>query len=245
MVGITNIGSQNSPVHSFKRHSHALWEITYYYDGYGKNITGNSEIPFSPGTIICQPPNVLHEDISEKGYKNIFFSVQSFNIPTDSPLVLHDTANKDFLYILKQMYYEFHAGAEHEIVTNALLNVLKQYIIMFNSSKDINNYTEMIERELINNLSNAKFKIMTALKNIPLCPDHARRMFKNEVGSSPQEYLIKIRINYSLSLLRSSTHSIKDIASMSGFDDQCYFSRIFKKQMGMSPVAWRRENRGH
>lgn len=94
---------QNNLTYRFQKHVHKYWEITYYFEGSGKNITENRDIYFQKGTIVCQPPGMIHEDISETGYKNIYFCVENFALAQPTPLILNDTPNSDFLYILRQL----------------------------------------------------------------------------------------------------------------------------------------------
>ena len=43
-------------------------------------------------------------------------------------------------------------------------------------------------------------------------------------------------------LLRTTEHTVSDIATESGFDSFSYFSTVFKKVTGLTPVQYRREN---
>lgn len=63
--------------------------------------------------------------------------------------------------------------------------------------------------------------------------------FKEYTGMSPLEYLIKIRIDKARELLLDSSLSIKEIASVTGYDNALYFSRVFKKLEGSSPRQYR------
>ena len=64
-------------------------------------------------------------------------------------------------------------------------------------------------------------------------------LFKSEVGMAPMEYLLHFRVSYACILLRSPDRaSIGEIASSVGYADQLYFSRIFKKIMGMTPTEY-------
>lgn len=70
---------------------------------------------------------------------------------------------------------------------------------------------------------------------------HFRRIFKSRSGYSPQQYLLKSRIEYAARRLRNSNDLIKEIAYDSRFEDVFYFSKMFKKIMGKSPLKYRKE----
>ena len=61
------------------------------------------------------------------------------------------------------------------------------------------------------------------------------RNFKEYTGSTPAQYLLSLRISNAQTLLESTSYNITEIANIVGYDNPLYFSRIFKKQIGMSP----------
>jgi transcriptional regulator GlxA family with amidase domain len=67
------------------------------------------------------------------------------------------------------------------------------------------------------------------------------RTFKAATNSSPIAYLIQVRLNQAMRLLRQSNQSITDIAFLVGFNDSNYFSRQFAKTTGMSPRVYRQQ----
>ncbi|WP_141505326.1 AraC family transcriptional regulator [Paenibacillus luteus] len=69
------------------------------------------------------------------------------------------------------------------------------------------------------------------------------RLFKNQIGVGPIEYLIHVRIHKSKQLLLKSEARIQEIASSVGYADVYYFSRLFKKHIGSSPLQFREDNR--
>lgn len=69
------------------------------------------------------------------------------------------------------------------------------------------------------------------------------RLFKNQIGLGPIEYLIYVRIHKSKQFLLKSEARIQEIASSVGYADVYYFSRLFKKHTGFSPIQFR-ENQG-
>lgn len=68
------------------------------------------------------------------------------------------------------------------------------------------------------------------------------RVFKRHTGTSPQQYLINVRINKAKELLVSSTYNISKIAEIVGYYNPLYFSRVFKKHTGCSPSEYRIRN---
>jgi AraC-like DNA-binding protein len=69
------------------------------------------------------------------------------------------------------------------------------------------------------------------------------RMFEAAIGTSPIDYLIQLRIDEASRLLSSTERSITDIAFAVGFQDSNYFSRQFRKTLGLSPRSYRQRFR--
>lgn len=69
-------------------------------------------------------------------------------------------------------------------------------------------------------------------------------VFKDKTGYSPIDFFIRLKIQKACSYLDLTDLIIADIASKLGYSDQYYFSRIFKKIMGMSPVNYRKIQKG-
>jgi len=69
------------------------------------------------------------------------------------------------------------------------------------------------------------------------------RRFRQLLGTSPNEYLLRVRINASRALLENSDRTIADIALAVGFYDHSHFTRTFKRQMSCSPKQYRDHHR--
>lgn len=65
--------------------------------------------------------------------------------------------------------------------------------------------------------------------------------FKAWSGKSPTDFRNEIRITSAKSMLQHTNYSVSQIAEMIGFEDQYYFSRIFKKRTGLSPREYRKD----
>jgi len=68
------------------------------------------------------------------------------------------------------------------------------------------------------------------------------KVFSSRLGYSPSRYLTIVRINAAKNLLRSRRDlSVAEVAELSGYSDQFYFSRVFKQETGLSPLKYRNE----
>jgi len=66
------------------------------------------------------------------------------------------------------------------------------------------------------------------------------KKFKEVTTKSPMQYILAIRINNAVSLLESTDYNVTEISTIIGYDNPLYFSRIFKKQKGVSPSDYRK-----
>ncbi len=72
------------------------------------------------------------------------------------------------------------------------------------------------------------------------CVAQFRRVFRNVIGMSPKAYHQHIRLVQARHMLGDHRLRIKDVAERMGFGNEFYFSRLFTRHQGMSPVQWRR-----
>lgn len=73
---------------------------------------------------------------------------------------------------------------------------------------------------------------------------YLRRVFKKQQGVSPAGYVVRQRLQLAQQLLLSDGQlTIAQVATMAGFRDPLYFSRVFKRQLGLSPTEYRTYHR--
>ncbi len=77
-----------------------------------------------------------------------------------------------------------------------------------------------------------------------ITPNYLSKQFRNKKGMNLREYINKIRIDEAKRLLLSTNLPVSEIAGMAGYDNISYFSTVFRKHVGMSPVDWRLEKGG-
>lgn len=96
-------------------------------------------------------------------------------------------------------------------------------------------------KEIIQDQIDTNLSLKEISQELDLNPAYLSRAFsKYFENQSFGEYVRKLRIEKAIELLHDSQHSLTDIAYLTGFSDQSHFTRIFKKQMGESPSAYRK-----
>lgn len=85
-----------------------------------------------------------------------------------------------------------------------------------------------------------KLKLEKIASEIGLSVSHYSRLFQNRTGHSPIDYFIQLKIQRACRLLDNSGWLIVEVSREIGFEDQFYFSRVFRKVMGMSPAEYQK-----
>jgi len=94
---------------------------------------------------------------------------------------------------------------------------------------------EIMRTRLASNLT-----IADVAAECKLTPSHFARSFRRSTGLAPHEFLSQLRIDEAKRLMLTTKLPLADIALICGFGDQSYFTRVFSRNVGASPGAWRR-----
>lgn len=84
-----------------------------------------------------------------------------------------------------------------------------------------------------------KISISEIAEKIGLNPSYLGSIFKKQLGMSPQQFLIQVRMDKACQFMKHPDLTISDIARSVGYDDPLHFSRMFRKLKGMSPSDYR------
>lgn len=154
-----------------------------------------------------------------------------------------------FLVIQKltAIYQTFAAGAaiKEPLLAKQLTDILTQMLLndpdlpmeagTAKNESTMGEIVSYIHEHFTENITVEKLARMAMLS-----PYHFIRMFKKEIGYTPHEYIVNIRISTAKYLLMTTRHSIKEICFITGYSGESAFSAAFKKHVGLSPAAYRR-----
>lgn len=93
--------------------------------------------------------------------------------------------------------------------------------------------------EIMKSKLNTKMSVTKIANKVDLSYSYFCMLFKKTFGTSPIDYFIGLKIKKACELLLIDERKIKDVSGELGYDDPYYFSRVFKKVVGISPEKFR------
>ncbi len=100
------------------------------------------------------------------------------------------------------------------------------------------NIAQSAKEYILSNLHKSSFRVQTAAEQVGVSRSCLWRMFKEQFGMSPVQFVIEERMKNARRLLALGER-VKDTAASCGFEDQIYFSLAFKKRCGVPPETYR------
>ena len=252
-------------------HDHDYVEIAYILSGKGKYHVDGKEYDVTAGDLVICNPGVKHTHIVSNpkeptiefisGFFDFHFvnmAPNSIELPGNSH-ILHTTGELK-QEIMKHCYAMIAEKESKQIGRYFMLKAhLMQIILMVireisevdkTDQKGCNFETynkNYVVNRIINYLSENyehKISLEQIAHNMYLSPVYISKIFKEETGESPINYLIKIRLEKAKEILLTSDNgSIKNIANQVGYDDVYHFSKLFKKYYGISPLYYRKQTK--
>lgn len=231
--------------------------LLYCVDGAGYISIRGKEIAITPNSWFIVPKNVPHHYRSslqspwsiywvhfigehadllyERYYEQM--AEATGNIPYDEKRI------HEFNEIYNLVENSFDAR-ETEIANIKLLNLIASFIFQreINPALHESNVITDSVNFMKNNL-HLNITLDELAERQHLSTSHYCRLFIAKTGSSPHQYFNQLKIWKSCQYLYFSDRNIKEICNELGFEDPYYFSRLFKKVMGISPVNYKNQHK--
>lgn len=94
--------------------------------------------------------------------------------------------------------------------------------------------------EYMHSYLSANIKIDDICRDINLSQYHFIRLFKDQTGKTPHEYLMDIRLKRAEAMLKSGINSVEEVAYLCGFVNFSHFSSFFRRSVGITPSEYRK-----
>lgn len=245
MYKVLSIGSRTDAELGSQTHFHQYWEFVYYLDGYGTVASGNDEYVFHPNFFIAHPPNTPHSETMDGKFSNIYILA---DIGDALPFHTFDYKDRD-MHEMENIFIQlrFHftrKKSNWKEIDHALLALMIQLLLSRPCTDTTDECVDTAVAIIVKGISDKKFNIKEVYDSIPMSKMYFSSLFKRITGFTPLQYLVEKRMENAKNLLMQSDnaqHTVGEIADLCGYDDIYYFSRVFKKTVGLSPTEWRRQ----
>jgi AraC-like DNA-binding protein len=142
----------------------------------------------------------------------------------------------DHLMAGRRTFSLMHSVVIYRLIMSAIIEIPADSWMEFNVGSKIQKVLGYIDQNLRENLSN---EMLASL--IHMAPNSFARLFKQQTGHPPQDYIRRKRVEHAIKLLYHTEHSIKQISEECGFQDRYYFTRVFTRIMGSGPAGFRKK----
>ncbi|MFC4601202.1 AraC family transcriptional regulator [Cohnella hongkongensis] len=212
-----------------------------------------------PGTVFIYPPfaEQYYQQKDNQLISNYWVHFTGFGIPE---LLLRSNLEYNQIYnldvnteipglieeIIEEISRKQH---DYQHVASTILQKLFFMISRKNQAKNNNNPNAVRDNRISNSIEfihkNYRQAITVAELSEISCLSLSRytAVFREIVGVSPQQYLVRYRLQKAKELLSTTDLSVGQIADLVGYPDQFHFSKIFKKHESATPLAYRKNGK--
>lgn len=249
-LGIEETTKDKNPVHphatNYNIHFITKGSLYFSYNNQTIKLGKNSLfvlIPNSKGVSFTvdkkNPAHYYWFSLTGKEVSNILSKMIS-TYPTVYMSIPKETANKikkSFSIALKSTTVENNVFLLYECFYHIahLLSQIHPIKVVHNTNNSQQEYLNLAINFTKENYTNPEFNLNQLAKFLYISPNYLSSIFKNIIGINFNAYLNNIRIEHAITLIYQGVSSIKEIAFASGFNDQSYFTKVFKKINNISP----------
>jgi AraC-like DNA-binding protein len=162
------------------------------------------------------------------------------NEPDDQQLLEKAMLLYDGLYSWAK--YLQHVKHTQQPFENQLLDIFKKFLQMEQDARKVPEWAKELKEIIQDQIdTNLNLSLTGLSETLQVHPAYLSREFSKYFDDlSFGDYIRKLRIDKAIQLLNTTTHSLTEIAYLTGFSDQSHFTRIFKKYTGKSPSAYKK-----
>lgn len=249
-------------------HWHREFEINYIISGRASFRVNNTTYLSEKGDIMIVQPNALHSiypyQNDSQVYETLVFDSDILEIDQLSRSTreyIEPIKNNEMLLIpritaadkgyakihrcVKDIFQYVNANNARDdiMIKSKLLELI--YLMLeggYAETADTYNVLSILKPALvyISDHFRDEIKIQELADTIHVSESYFMSLFHKHIGLSAMEYINQIRIKEACHLLRTTNHSVMEVALISGFRNISNFNRHFKRMTGVSPVEYRK-----
>lgn len=246
-------------------HHHSFPEISVVLNGEAEYETDSEQFTSRTGTVMLFNPYINHREHQRKGTSSHQLHIGLRNIvlegydrdvfPFHSSVLSLSAQHSEFFEKCWQLLNEKNnSQLGNELMMKAI--VMELVVLILRSGNDIATQpqlktatTKKDQQHLVNNIiyyienhHTEDISLESLSDKLYISSTYISKVFKQETGESPINYLIKVRLNRAKQLLENQQVTVKEAAEIVGYQDAYHFSKLFKKYYGKSPSEFVKKN---
>ncbi len=239
------------------KHSHPGYSFILNHDDNCSVQIGKRILQAKTNTLNAMSPGVAHheiqsdefaryiavfvaKDIFEQEYLRYAYTIPRFEGTAVKPHVNLLTQIKGFMLEHENRLPGFESLLS-AISKQIIHSIIRSLTPIVETQAKVSNRVD-IDRAVayIHEHFKQEFSIEDIADFISLSKSHFTRIFKDETGKAPIEYVIDVRLRHAKKLLMQDGASITDVAFASGFNSSSHFATSFQKKYNLSPSAYKK-----
>ena len=232
------------------------WQIIYIAAGKGHFFLDGKEVIVPAGNMILYQPkqqqkyHFLGKDKTQVWFvhftgREVRSILQHYEIPLDG-YILHTGISREYEDLFRKMRDEL---VKCSWGYEEMLTVLFRELMMTMRRRMTENAPRIAgfiqdemdrAKDYFEQHYNEEISIEQYAASRSMSTSWFNRSFRSALGTSPMKFILEIRVRNAQTLLETTDYSINNIASIVGYDNPMYFSRLFRKTKGVSPARYRK-----
>lgn len=221
------------------KHMHNHCELIYCTSGNGEIQFANKTLRYGEDSVVIIPPMTLHTNRGTDSFTNIHCVMRDLSINIQEPVLISGLKNGHLRNAFSALFYYFSVDSQ---ASKALLPVYAHLIIttietMIDTESSYTDIVRQISDTIAKNYVDPCFDLNKYLISFSFSTEYLKRIFRQEMGVTPRQYLTEIRLENAAKILSNENTglNISQVARQCGYNDPLYFSKLFKRKYGVSP----------
>lgn len=234
------------------------WIVNLTVKGRGRIFDGDDYFDVDPGDMVLFPPHTIHyygrhPDADRWWHRWIYFQPRAFWMTwlawreNRHGIFVQRHLDSDIFNELEKLFSEVVSWSVQNDVLSVELatNLLERVVLLAakqNQSaevlRDLDERLLVVIKYMADNL-HRPLSVTEVAQHSCLSPSRLGHLFSAKFGKSIVRWREEQRIQFASNLLQLSNRPVKQIAAEVGYEDPLYFSRVFRRRVGLSPKAFR------
>jgi len=224
-------------------HSHDCAEVVFTRGARGLLHQGDQTYRYQDGTVFIYQPGVCHAVENEVAGEHLCLGIAGGRTDAMASGLWRAPAGAvRHFHEIGEVLETQDALAQERLDLLCGLVVCDLLALQRDGVPEASSSRAQQARRIIDESLDVSLSLEQLARRVYVSPEYLRKLFRSEFGEAITHYILRRRLELAARLLATSGALVKEIASQAGFQSEYYFSRAFRKAMGVSPSEYRRNS---